>query len=149
VNLNGVDLNGQLLLGDWRVRGAASFLNENYFSVGADEQPIALNPPKAKGSLALGCDGQGVTGELRARYTDAFPVYTGVYIGNSCAEPAGQGLGECVRAATLADITLGYRATTRTTVMASVTNLLDTSYRGFVGVPAIGRLALLQRRQEF
>ena len=149
VNLNGADLNGQLLLGDWRVRGAASMIDENYFSFGADEQPIALNAPKYKGSLALGYDGPTVSGEVRARYTDAFPVYSGVYVGNSCVEPAGQGLGECVRAATLADVTMGYRFTANTSLRASVSNLLNSPYRSFVGVPAIGRLALIQLRQEF
>lgn len=150
VDVNGADLNLQLLLGDvWRVRGTASFLSDNYFSFGGDEQPVALNAPKRKGSLALSYDDRTITGEVRARYTGEFPVYSGVYIGNSCVEPAGRGLGSCVESATLADVMLGYRFRTGTSVLGSVTNVFDRKYQGFAGVPEIGRLALLSVRQEF
>jgi iron complex outermembrane receptor protein len=149
VDLNGADFNLQLLLGNWRVRGAASLLADNYFSFGADEQPVALNAPKRKGSVALGYDGPAITGEVRARHTGGFPVYSGVYVGNSCAEPEGQGLGSCVKSATLADLTLGYRFARGASVIGTVTNLFDKPYQGFAGVPEIGRLALIQLRQEF
>ena len=147
---NGADLNLQLLVGEvWRVRGTASFLSDNYFSFGGDEQPVALNAPKRKGSLALAYDDRSITGEVRARYTGEFPVYSGVYVGNSCVEPAGRGLGSCVKAATLADLMLGYRFQTGTSIVGTVTNVFDKRYQGFAGVPEIGRLALISLRQEF
>jgi iron complex outermembrane receptor protein len=152
VDLTGADFSAQLLLGPWRVRGAASFVSDNYFTFGANEQPVALNAPTRKGSFALGYDGsRGLTGEARVRFMGEFPVYSGVYVGNSCVAPAGQGLGDCVESATLADFTLGYRIPQlqRTSVQLSVTNLFDTRYRSFVGVPEVGRLALVQLRQEF
>ncbi|HEV2149459.1 MAG TPA: TonB-dependent receptor [Longimicrobiaceae bacterium] len=152
VDLTGMDLSAQYLMGRWRVAGNASFVSDNYFSFGPDEQPIALNAPKRKGALALGYDddARGINGEIRGRYVGGFPVYSGVYIGNSCVEPQ-QGLGDCVEAATLVDLVLGYRVPgiRGTTLQLSVTNLFDEKYQSFVGVPAIGRLALLRLRYDF
>ena len=34
-------------------------------------------------------------------------------------------------------------------VQVAITNLLDEDYQSFVGVPAVGRLALLRLRYEF
>ena len=48
------------------------------------------------------------------------------------------------------DLTLGYRIpNTGATAQLYVSNLFDADYRNFVGVPNIGRLALLQLKYDF
>ncbi|HEU4556852.1 MAG TPA: TonB-dependent receptor [Longimicrobium sp.] len=150
VDLTGVDLSAQALLGDFRVGGTASFVSDNYFTF-AGEQPVALNAPKEKGAFWLGYQGarSGFSGEARVRYTGGFPVYSGVYVGTTCADNAG--VGDCVDSATLFDLTLGYRVPRMrgTSLQLSATNLFDERHQSFVGVPAIGRMVLLRVTQEF
>ncbi|MEO7713324.1 MAG: TonB-dependent receptor [Gemmatimonadaceae bacterium] len=151
VDLNGVDFTAQYANDGWKLGAVASLVSDNYFTFGA-EQPIALNAPKTKGSLSAGYDGtSALSGEARVRYNDAFPVYTGVYIGNSCVEPAGRGLGACVPASALVDMRLGYRlpGLTGTTVSLNVSNVLDHRVKTFIGTAEIGRLAMVQVRREF
>ncbi|MEO7457645.1 MAG: TonB-dependent receptor, partial [Gemmatimonadaceae bacterium] len=150
VDIRGADLSAHYSAGVLRVRGTASFVSDNYFDFGAAEQPIALNAPTKKASLAVGYESADVMAEARVRYTGGFPVYSGVYTGNACVVPAAQAVGACVEPATLLDFAgsapLGRRGTS---VQLSVTNVLDKRHQGFVDVPAVGRMALLQVRQEF
>jgi len=55
---------------------------------------------------------------------------------------------DCVESATLLDLTLGYRVSqlNGAEIQLGVTNLFDTGYRSFIGVPEIGRMALLRLR---
>jgi len=56
-----------------------------------------------------------------------------------------------VDAFTLFDVTLGYALPTirGASLQLAVTNLLNEDYRSFVGVPKVGRLALLRLKYEF
>ncbi len=50
----------------------------------------------------------------------------------------------------MVDFGLGYEiAGTGTEILLDVTNLFDQGYETFVGVPEIGRLAILQVRKTF
>jgi outer membrane receptor protein involved in Fe transport len=56
---------------------------------------------------------------------------------------------ECVEQSTLVDLTMGYQIpNTAATLQLSVTNLFDTPYRSFVGVPDIGRFALVRVKYD-
>ncbi|MDP9348500.1 MAG: TonB-dependent receptor, partial [Gemmatimonadota bacterium] len=156
IDLWGTDLSATALLTDqWSVSATASFVNDDAFeteSVGL----VTLNAPKRKGSLSVlyRNDDAGFNGELRARYNDAFPVNSGVYIGTRClgGQYATSPLTEdCVESYTLMDLTLGYRIprVQGTSLQLTVQNLLDEEYRSFPGAPDIGRLARLRLKYEF
>jgi outer membrane receptor for ferrienterochelin and colicins len=156
ITLFGSDLSATALLTDqWSVSATASFVNDDAFET-ESAGLVTLNAPKRKGSLSVlyRNEDAGFNGELRARYNDAFPVNSGVYIGTRCLGPefAASPLAEdCVESNTLLDLTLGYRIprVQGTSVQFTVQNLLDEDYRSFPGAPNIGRLALLRLKYEF
>ncbi len=56
---------------------------------------------------------------------------------------------DCVDSFAIMDITAGYKvASTGATVQFSVNNVFDTGYRSFVGVPKVGRFAMVRVRYE-
>lgn len=160
VNMWGGDISVQAFLTDqWTVSGAYSFINHDYFTpddfdvpVGS---PIALNAPKNKGSLGLAFREatRGVTASARVRFNSQFPAESAGYVGVSCL-PAPYNDGglfgqDCVDSSAIVDITAGYKVPgTRATLQLSVTNVLDSEYRSFVGVPAIGRFSMLRVKYD-
>jgi outer membrane receptor for ferrienterochelin and colicins len=156
IELWGSDISATALLTDqWSLSATASFVNEDVFET-ESAGVVTLNAPKRKGSLSVlyRNDDAGFNGELRARYNDAFPVNSGVYIGTRClgGDHAKSFLTEdCVESYTLLDLTLGYRIprVQGTSLQLAVQNLLDEDYRAFPGAPTIGRLALLRLKYEF
>ncbi len=149
----GLDLSATALLGDeWQLSGTLSLVNENVFETEKGEK-VTLNAPKTKGSLALAYRGSsnGLSGEVRARYNDSFPVRSGVYNGDLCigGDPDA-GSEPCVDSYTLLDLTLGYELPFQgASLQLGVQNLLDEDYRSFPGVPTIGRMALLRLKYDF
>ena len=56
---------------------------------------------------------------------------------------------DCVESATLVDLNMGYKIPNMpATLQLAVTNLFNTPYRSFVGVPDIGRFALLRVKYD-
>ncbi len=80
----------------------------------------------------------GLSGELRARYVESFPVISGVYR-------------DTVDAYAVLDASLLYRVPVRRGLSLGVSaqNLLDNRHREFAGVPRIGRLLVGRVRAEF
>lgn len=156
VNLWGVDLSGTALLTDeWSVGLSGSWTSKDHLRVDLEgqEQVVALNAPQLKSTVSLGYrdDAAGFNGELRMRYTDGFPANSADFVGTRCILEPGEdplGVEDCVDAYTLFDLTLGYQlpGIQGASLQLSVTNLFDEPYRSFVGVPEIGRLALLRLR---
>jgi outer membrane receptor protein involved in Fe transport len=170
VTLWGGDVAMQLFLNDeWSVSGTASAVSDDYFRPGADTPsdpsddaaPIALNSPELKGSLGAVYRNvrSGITGGARWRFQSEFPAESAGYVGTrciggtgvfveDCVEPRGLwGLGGVGRA--LVDVNLGYQIPgTDTTLQLVVNNIFDAGYRSFVGVPRIGRFAMLSARYE-
>ena len=71
-------------------------------------------------------------------------------MGTQCIGGSGDLVEPCEDAASIVDLTAGYRVpNTGATVSLYVSNLFNEAYRNFVGVPNIGRLALLQLKYEF
>ena len=74
----------------------------------------------------------GLSGAVRGRYVDGFPVASGVYTGS-------------VDAYTVFDLNVGYMfRNSGFGVQFDVTNIFDNSYQSFVGVPYFGRYSMLR-----
>lgn len=153
VDLYGLDLSATALLTENLALSLMTSLvsADHFFSEG---ELITLNAPRTKAgaSLAYRNRDRGTNGELRVRHSGGFPAYSGVYFATSCIREAPPLLaGECVKASTIADLTLGYRLPIppQVTLQLSVQNLANTRYSTFAGVPEIGRLALLRLNYAF
>lgn len=150
----GADLAATALLNDlWTLSLNGSYVNRDRFE-GTSAGLVTLNAPRKKGSVSLRYnneDGNGLLGEVRVRYTDGYPVNSGVYIGTECLGVTATGVEPCVDAYTLVDVNFGYRLPRwqRASVQLSITNLMDEDYRPFPGTPNIGRMALVRVKYEF
>lgn len=153
IDVWGTDLSASALLSDALTLGiAASWVNDDMFTTASGMQ-VALNAPKKKGSASLAylTDANPFNGEVRLRYTDGYPVNSGVYIGTRCIGDTSPLAEDCVESYTLLDLALGYRLPIRqdATLQLAVQNVLDDAYRSFPGSPEIGRMALLRLKYEF
>jgi iron complex outermembrane receptor protein len=149
----GADLGFSWFLDDkFTLSGTYSHVEKDWFPID-DGEPIALNAPKDKGTLGLAFRNPktGFNAEARVRWSAEFPAESAGYVGTKCLEDHEGGLFEedCVEAATLVDVNLGYRIpNTPATVQLAVTNLFDHDYRSFVGVPFIGRFAMVRLKYD-
>jgi outer membrane receptor for ferrienterochelin and colicins len=153
LDLWGSDFAIQAFVNDeWTVNGTYSWVSDDYFQIEGGA-PIALNAPKHKGSLGLAYRNvrTGLSANGRARFSAGFPAESAGYVGNECipgvapsefSEP-------CVDAFAIFDLNVGYQLPgTTATVQLAINNLFDTGYRSFVGVPTMGRFAMLRLRYE-
>jgi outer membrane receptor for ferrienterochelin and colicins len=153
VDLSGIDLAATAILTDsWQLGVTASLVSDDFFKLplGGSEEVVALNAPKRKGSASLTYRniGLGLNGQVRVRYTDEFPANSAGYVGLSCVDSELEG--DCVKSYTLVDFLAGYQLPIRgASLQLSVSNLLDESYQSFIGVPVIGRTAILRLRYSF
>ena len=111
---------------------------------------MALNAPKMKGSANLTYRNlsRGLNAEARVRYTDEFPANSA---GSTSVCPAWDSSlqGDCVQSFTLVDLTAGYRLpVTGATLQFTISNLLDEDYQSFIGVPTMGRMAVLRLKYD-
>jgi len=139
VDLSGVDLTFQILLNDfWSAVLSYSYVSDDFFANVEGDLDLALNAPKNKAGLQLRFQDRprGVGASARVRYVDAFPVESGVFVGN-------------VKAYTLLDLSGSWEVIPHTTVSAVVQNALDHDHREFVGVPQIGRFGVLRVTRTF
>jgi len=163
VDLWGADLSATALLSDeWSLGVSASFVSEHNFclvdlpasGICPTAQLVALNAPKQKGTATLGYRGQnnGVSAEARVRFTGEFPANSADYVGIKCiVESPGFVGNDCVQSATLLDLTVGYAIPgfRGAEVQLGVTNVFDDAYKSFIGVPEVGRLAILRLKYQF
>jgi outer membrane receptor for ferrienterochelin and colicins len=122
---------------EWTLSATYSFVSESSFDIGTANR-IWLNAPtdKATGSLAYRSEALGFSGSARVRYTGPFHVEATDFKGD-------------VEAYALVDLALGYEVpSTAATLQLGVSNLLNTGYRSFAGVPTIGRLGMVRLRYE-
>ncbi|MGQ0713395.1 MAG: TonB-dependent receptor domain-containing protein [Gemmatimonadaceae bacterium] len=122
--------------------GSYSFVNKNFFSraeVGGVSD-VALNAPKNKATLGVAYREHptGVTVDLRGRWSESFPMNSGVFIGR-------------VDTYTLLDASVAYRFpfAQNTILSLNVQNVFDDRHREFVGAPELGRLLLTQLQVTF
>ena len=133
---------------DWTLNGSYSHVSKDYFEIGTGVY-TSLNAPKDKATFSVAYRNglKGFNGEVRVRHTAEFPAESAGYVGTECitgGKTASDFEEACVESATLFDINFGYQIpSTMATVQFSVTNLFDENYRSFVGVPYIGRFAMV------
>ena len=155
LDLWGADLSfTAFLTGEWTLGATGSLVSDDYFEpeLNGQRQLVALNASDRKATVTLGYRGldNGFFGEARARFTSGFPANSAGYVGTQCIGGSGDLVEPCVDTASIVDLTAGYRVSnTGATVSLYVSNLFNEAYRNFVGVPNIGRLALLQLKYEF
>ena len=124
----------------WRLTGNYSFVDHNFFENlkyphAEGDADVALNAPRHKAKL--GADYDFGRWELsaggRARYTGAFPMNSGVFVGE-------------VDSYTVLDLNLAYRLPLEQDLVlrVEVSNLLGGTYQAFVGAPEVGRLVFAQ-----
>jgi iron complex outermembrane receptor protein len=154
VDLWGADMGFQAYLNDqWTLSGSYSHMSEDYFEI-ASGAPIALNAPKDKGSLGLAFRDvvRGVNASARMRVSSGFPAESAGFVGTACITGGTGGIFEedCVDDFAIIDLSAGYTIrNTGATVQLAINNVLGTPYRSFVGVPKIGRFALVRLRYDF
>ncbi|GJM44333.1 MAG: hypothetical protein DHS20C21_11750 [Gemmatimonadota bacterium] len=139
VNLTGVDTAIQILLDEnWSALFSYSFVSEDFFENIEGELDLALNAPANKGGATVRyqTDTGKASAAVRYRWVDAFPVESGVYLGD-------------VDAYHLVDLNAAYDLTFTTTASLVVQNLFDHKHREFVGTPELGRLAMIRVTQSF
>jgi iron complex outermembrane receptor protein len=125
--------------------------------IGGATNPLMSNSPKyrASGSVKYTNDVHGISWEIGTRYSDAFPVNSGLL--NSLGttpngpNPAGTALYPAVPAQTLFDASASWRLPIRSNVTWSVNiqNIADTPAPTFVGTPNIGRLMITRLQWNF
>ena len=146
VEFYGVDLAAQIIASDRvRINADYSFKSEECFDFNDDDDcgsvnDIALNAPSHKGSLGVTYDNRasGFSMQGRVRFTDGFPMNSGVYIG-------------VVDGYSVLDATIGYRLPFQPSTQVSLTanNVLNNMHREFVGAPEVGRLMLMRVSYDF
>jgi len=122
---------------EWTLSATYSHVSESSFDVGSVTR-IWLNAPvdKATFGIAYRSEAHRLGGTARVRYTGPFHVDATLFKGD-------------IRAYALVDLTLGYEVPrTAATVQLGVSNLVNTGYRSFPGVPTIGRLGMVRLRYE-
>jgi outer membrane receptor for ferrienterochelin and colicins len=154
IELWGADLGFSWFVDDkWTLNGTYSTVSDDFFDID-DGEPIALNAPRHKGSIGVAYRNAlvGFNAEIRARFSSEFPAESAGYVGTRCVVGPGAGglfAEDCVEASSLVDLNLGYRLPTMpATLQLAVTNLFGVEYRSFVGVPNIGRFAMLKVKYD-
>lgn len=151
IDLYGADMAVQFFISDaLSATGTFSWVSDDYFST--VEYPIALNAPSSKGSLGLSYRSVGgFNASTLLRLQKEFPAESAGYVGTECVTGDRGGLFDepCVKGYALVDVNFGYRIPgSGLTAMLSVTNLFDADYRSFVGVPSVGRFAMLRMKYD-
>jgi iron complex outermembrane receptor protein len=122
-----------LLTNHWELAGTLSWVSDETFETG--DEVVPLNAPTWKGSFTARYrdEGAGLSGALRARFVDSFPVASGVYTGD-------------VDSYTIFDVNFGYEIPGAAGLRAQVDvqNVFDEGYQSFPGTPTIGRFTMLR-----
>lgn len=128
-----------------------------------DENDLAINSPKHKGSVALNLSRAKYFGSVFVRWVDEYDFFSGInvaaktnpsliYGGSPVIE--GRRVGRDFNEGPLGgfvnfDLGGGYRINQNLTIAAQVTNLFDEKVREFVASPAIGRLFSTELKLNF
>ncbi len=142
---------------DFALDWTGSVVNRVVFDeIQVGTSPLALNAPGAKTTVTGRYNGleNGWGFETRWRYTNAFPVNSGVYeSGVNNPSNAGPFSYPPVPVSNQFDVQLSKRFQTKGTkgvvFSFNVQNIFDNKIATFVGVPALGRLALTKLSYTF
>lgn len=148
---------------DWSADWTASVVNNIIFQdVFVGPQNFMTNAPGAKTTLTgrYASQSNGWGGELRWRYTNAFPVNSGVFVSGVPLQTAGTVVGrpqgytyQPVPVNNLVDVGIskrfGVNGGRSITWSLNVTNVFDNRVPSFVGTAEIGRLAVTRLSTTF
>ncbi len=139
LTLYGADLAFQWFLTDrWTLNGTYSWVSDDTFPIEFSKAPISLNAPKHKGSVAIAYRDvtSGFSAQTRFRYSNAFPAISAGFEGD-------------VPSTKVVDMNLGYRVpNTGAELQLSVNNVFNSNNESFVGVPSIGRFAMVRVKYD-
>ncbi|MBC7844846.1 MAG: TonB-dependent receptor [Gemmatimonadaceae bacterium] len=142
---------------DFALDWTASVVNRVVFDeIQVGTSPLSLNAPGAKTTLTARYQGleNGYGFETRWRYTDAFPVNSGVYE-SDVQNPSNAGPFKYAPVAVSNQFDVQFSKRFQTTgtkgvvFSVNVQNIFDNKVATFVGVPALGRLALTKLSYTF
>jgi len=133
-DLFGADIGLSYLLSrHWELSGTLSWVSDETFEAG--DEIVPLNAPTFKGSATARYrnDASGVSGAVRARFVDGFPVASGVFVGD-------------VDSYAVFDVNFGYEipGTDGLRAQLDVQNVFDDGYESFPGTPTLGRFTMLR-----
>jgi iron complex outermembrane receptor protein len=160
VTVNGVDVALDYLLNDnWSLAGTFSWVSDDVFEgvVSSNNLPLMLNAPtnKLTGSVQYRST-SGLWGvDLRGRYTNAYPVNSGVYAtGVDFQIPGATGTYryDDIDAATVFDIGFNWRfqpAGNQMLFSIRADNVLDQKYRTMPGTPELGMMLVTRLQYSF
>lgn len=153
VDLFGADMALDVVVSPkFTLAGTVSLTNKDYYT--RDEvrregeatgfADVTLNAPKAKGSVAVRYrdESSGLSGETRFRAVKGFPISSGVFTTGFLQDGVTP---RSIASYSVLDAQLAYRIPVgaRTATLSLIaTNLLNTPYATFVGVPSLGRTVL-------
>jgi iron complex outermembrane receptor protein len=156
IDVHGLDFAADYQLSDnWLI--AATYSNQDkivFPEQGGALNALMSNTPKHRASMTFryANETSGWTYETGARYSDAFPVNSGLLNSfNPNTNPAGAKSYPPVKAQTQFDFATSYRLPIpqHITWSLSINNIADNRVPTFVGTPGIGRLVLTKLKYEF
>lgn len=143
VDLYGGEVGGEMLINDhWSSSLAVSWTSDDFIprSEAGGFADIALNAPRKKlaASVAYHDVSNGISGELRARAVDHFPMTSGVWVGT-------------VPGYNVFDATVSARPSFLRGAMITVSaeNLANRMHSEFFGAPQIGRMISTRLQYSF
>ena len=156
VDVQGIDFGLDFQADDnWLLSTTYSYMSKNVFpQIGGTINPLMSNSAKnrASGTAHYSDEQSGWTYEGTVRYTDAFPVNSGLFnsLGPSVNVFPTQLYPE-VAAATYLDLMAAWRLpiARKVTLALNVTNVFDLKSPTFVGVPGIGRMLITRLKYDF
>jgi outer membrane receptor for ferrienterochelin and colicins len=154
VDVHGLDFATDYLFNDvYSLEMTYSTLSKNVFTKapGASEaMPLTANAPKHRASVTVRYNNevQGLSGELRGRYMDAFDVNSGVY--NNYAT-VGVIPYERVPVNAFLDAGVSYRLPLAQDMRIglNIQNIFDNRVPSFIGVPEVGRFITTRIQYNF
>ena len=158
VDVRGFDFAADYLLTDvLSMEMTYANLGQNVFTKapGATaSNPLTANAPKhrATATLRYNSEAQGLSGELRGRYNDAFAVNSGVYNSYENRGVGASGIpyaGVPVNAFLDAGISYRLPLAQNMRIGLNVQNIFDNRVQSFVGVPEVGRFITTRIQYNF
>jgi len=153
VDLFGTDMALDVVVSPrFTLAGTVSFTNKDYYTRDDVRREgevtgfadVTLNAPKAKGSVAIRYrdEHSGLSGETRFRAVKGFPISSGVFSSGLLQDGITP---KSIANYSVMDAQLAYRLPVgaRSATLALIaTNLFNTPYATFVGVPSLGRTVI-------
>lgn len=160
ITVNGIDLAADFVLtNNWTIGGTYSWVSDLVFPeiVSSNQTALMLNSPDNKATLSAEYrDALGGWGfDVRGRYTNAYPVNSGVYASGVQFPRPGTNefyVYEGVHAAGILDVGFNWRlpaGANEILFSLRADNLLNHGYRTMPGAPLIGRMIVTRLSYSF